>query len=188
MKRKTGTSLLELTIVMIVFTVVLSAVLLLYVDLSKRSQVALNNVEKYSELFKIDSIIQTELSKAGPNIGKITLIKESESSPARGLRYTVSIPFVTGKVTKQFYFNDEKLKIWEKVTQQVDFTDGDDSLEVIDSTLESGERVIFSTTPFDNVDVEFESAGGGSVFYKITLTTPGGVEIHRSSVKLINVK
>jgi uncharacterized membrane protein len=185
-RRKIGMTLVELTVVMIVFTIVLSSVLLMFTDLIRRSNIALGEVERYSELFKVDSIIQAELSKAGPNVEKITLVKESEEGPARGLRYMVSLPFVRVKVTKQFYINEGRLFIWEKQSAQGDFP-VDSTADLIEP-LDSAENIIFSSSSFDHVDLEFESVNGGSVSYSITLSSPDGTRTHRSSVRLINVK
>ena len=185
-RRKIGMTLVELTVVMIVFTIVLSSVLLMFTDLIRRSNNALGEVERYSELFKVDSIIQAELSKAGPNVEKITLVKESEEGPARGLRYMVSLPFVRVKVTKQFYINEGRLFIWEKQSAQGDFP-VDSTADLIEP-LDSAENIIFSSSSFDHVDLEFESVNGGSVSYSITLSSPDGTRTHRSSVRLINVK
>ncbi|RAM59761.1 hypothetical protein DS67_06795 [Mesotoga sp. SC_4PWA21] len=179
-------TLVELTVVMIVFTIVLSSVLLMFTDLIRRSNIALGEVERYSELFKVDSIIQAELSKAGPNVEKITLVKESEEGPARGLRYMVSLPFVRVKVTKQFYINEGRLFIWEKQSAQGDFP-VDSTADLIEP-LDSAENIIFSSSSFDHVDLEFESVNGGSVSYSITLSSPDGTRTHRSSVRLINLK
>lgn len=185
-RRKLGLTLVELTLVMVIFAIVLSMVLYIYTDLAKRSNKALEDVEIHSQLFKMDSIIQAELSKAGPNIGKIVLIKESVDAPATGVRYSLSIPFTTGKITEQFYFKDNKLKVWEKIARNDDFPVGE-AYTMVDE-LERNENIIFSTSPLETIRVEFESIGNGSVFYKITLNHPGGVKVHRSSVKLINVK
>ncbi|HDP78503.1 MAG TPA: type II secretion system protein [Mesotoga infera] len=185
-RRKIGMTLVELTVVMIVFTIVLSSVLLMFTDLIRRSNIALGEVERYSELFKVDSIIQAELSKAGPNVEKITLVKESEEGPARGLRYMVSLPFVRVKVTKQFYINEGRLFIWEKQSAQGDFP-VDSTADLIEP-LDSAENIIFSSSSFDHVDLEFESVNGGSVLYSIMLSSPDGTRPHRSSVRLINVK
>lgn len=185
-RRKIGMTLVELTVVMIVFTIVLSSVLLMFTDLTRRTNIALGEVERYSELFKVDSIIQAELSKAGPNVEKITLVKESEEGPARGLRYMVSLPFVRVKVTKQFYINEGRLFIWEKQSAQGDFP-VDSTADLIEP-LDSAENIIFSSSSFDHVDLEFESVNGGSVSYSITLSSPDGTRTHRSSVRLINVK
>ncbi len=185
-RRKIGMTLVELTVVMIVFTIVLTSVLLMFTDLIRRSNIALGEVERYSELFKVDSIIQAELSKAGPNVEKITLVKESEEGPARGLRYMVSLPFVRVKVTKQFYINEGRLFIWEKQSAQGDFP-VDSTADLIEP-LDSAENIVFSSSSFDHVDLEFESVNGGSVSYSITLSSPDGTRTHRSSVRLINVK
>jgi hypothetical protein len=185
-KRRIGMTLVELTVVMIVFTIVLSSVLLMFTDLTRRSNIALGEVERYSELFKVDSIIQAELSKAGPNVEKITLVRESEEGPARGLRYMVSLPFVRDKVTKQLYIDEGRLFIWEKQSSQGDFP-ADSTADVIES-LDNSENIIFSSSSFDHVDLEFEAVSGGSVSYSIMLSSPDGTRTHRSSVRLINVK
>lgn len=189
-RTRAGVTLVELAVVLAVFTIVLASVLLMFTDLTRRSRIALGEVERYSELFRVDSLIQAELSKAGPNVERIALVRETEDGPAKGLRYMVSIPFVReeegGKVTKQFYIDEGRLFIWEKQAVQGDFP-ADSNADVVES-LNDNENIVFSSSSFDHVDLEFVSINGGSVSYSIMLSSPDGTRTHRSSVRLLNVK
>jgi len=185
-RTRAGVTLVELAVVLAVFTIVLASVLLMFTDLTRRSRIALGEVERYSELFRVDSLIQAELSKTGPNVERIALVRETEDGPAKGLRYMVSIPFVRGKVTKQFYIDDGRLFIWEKQAVQGDFP-ADSNADVVES-LNDNEDIVFSSSSFEHVDLEFVSINGGSVSYSIMLSSPDGSRTHRSSVRLMNVK
>jgi hypothetical protein len=89
-------------------------------------------------------------------------------------------------VTKQFYIDDGRLFIWEKQAVQGDFP-ADSNADVVES-LNDNEDIVFSSSSFEHVDLEFVSINGGSVSYSIMLSSPDGTRTHRSSVRLINVK
>ncbi|MCD6160153.1 MAG: prepilin-type N-terminal cleavage/methylation domain-containing protein [Kosmotoga sp.] len=181
-----GFTLVEMLITMLVFSITLVAIMSFFTKTAGTSLRLLNRADTYGDLFEANSILQQEISKAGPDIRYINLVKVKGETKYRGLRYSVFIPLTKTKITKQIYFYNGKIKVWEKNFQTSDFSK--EKVITVNNLEPSGVNIILSTTPKEGLEFEFTSLGTRSVSYKITINKNGTKYEHKSSVFLINIR
>ena len=75
-----GFTLVEMLITMLVFSITLVAIMSFFTKTAGTSLKALNRVDTYGDLFEANSILQQEISKAGPDIRYINLVNNLEPS------------------------------------------------------------------------------------------------------------
>lgn len=181
---KPGLTLVEVLISLVVFTIVMVSVTNLYTESNRYTNQLLKRTDAYSELFTAENVLQMELAKAGPDIRYISLVKEAGSEDYKAVRYSVFIPMINYKITKQLYFKDGRIKVWEKLFNTSDF-----SSDVVPTLEPPGINIIFSTTEFENIDIKFTSVATQKIEYTIIVDTGGGNTVtHNSTVFLINME
>ncbi|AKI97742.1 type IV pilus modification PilV family protein [Kosmotoga pacifica] len=181
---KRGFTLTEILVTLLVFSITFIAIISLYTRTTGNSLKFLNRVDIYGRLFSANNILQAEILKAGPDIKYIKLVRLEGEEKYKGLRYSVFIPLTKTKITKQVYFKDGQIKVWEKNFQASDF-----SSETVKTLEPAGAKIIMATSPLEDLEIEFTSLGARSVNYRITIKQGGKSKlVHESSVFLINMR
>ena len=186
---KPGLTLVEVLITLALFSIVMISVTNLYTESNRYTNQLLKRTDAFSELFTVENVLQIELTKAGPDIRYIALVKEAGSEDYKAIRYSVFIPMTNYKITKQLYFKDGKIKVWEKEFNVSDFPSKPENTLTVPTLEPSDVNIVFSTTEFENIDIKFTGVGTQKVEYTITLDTGGGTTLtHDSIVFLLNME
>jgi type II secretory pathway pseudopilin PulG len=184
-----GMTLVEILMTLVIFSIVIISLLAIFTNISGESLKLVKRVEDYGNIFTAEEILQYEIAQAGPEVRYITLIKNNDDEKYRGLRYTVFIPFTGTRITKQIYFKNNKIKVWEKNFNKTDFPEDVESKKLTVNNLEpNGVNIILSTSEFSDLDVSFYRIGNRKVNYTIKSTKLNKEKIYNSSVFLINLK
>lgn len=84
-----------------------------------------------------------------------------------GIRYKLYVPMISQEkeVTKQIYFNDGRLKVWEKLYEPSDF-----SPSSLNNLEPSGIKILFSSSERNDISITFGAITGPFISYTVSST------------------
>ncbi len=175
-KVKYGFSLAETIMVLAISSIALIAIMLLYSLSIRETEKVRIKTEELGVISRIDLVLQKELMKAGPESTYVRPVKQSGN--VVGIRYKVDIPLNHHDVTKQVYFKNGAVFVWEKDFSVSDFPESEiNTLEL------NGSRIAFSTQQYPGLEISF-NLGSNEIDYQILY----GRTNHYASVNLLAIK
>lgn len=190
--RNSGMTLFEILITLSISAAVFIGVLAIFSHATSGSYKMLDRVATYGNIYTAESVVQNELSKAGPEIKYISLIRLTENGEKiiRGVRYSIFIPLTGTRITKQLCYDpsDERIKVTEKEFSPSDFSNTEQGSLIKDvSDMSMGGKTILSF-PIENTDFRFLHYETRKLSYRITVISGQNDIKHDSFVFLINIR
>lgn len=145
---KGGFSLTEMIIVLAVSSISVIAILIIYSSSIRETERIRAKTDELGVISRIDLILQKELIKAGPESAYIKQV--TQSNRVVGIRYKVDIPLNRHNLTKQIYFKNSAVYVWEKDFSVADFAPG--SLSNLEPT---GSSIVLSTQEYPGMEIRF---------------------------------
>lgn len=164
--RRSGISLVEILIVVLVTTAVGGLILILFTQTTKQMTLNILKTQALREVLLVDDLLFKELSMIWPDMNYVKLVP-STGELGVGIRYKLYVPMISQEkeVTKQIYFNNGRLKVWEKLYEPSDF-----SPTSLNNLEPSGIKILFSSSERNDISITFGAITGPFISYTVSST------------------